>query len=283
MTSPAHARQAEPPTPDRHSCCHSAQAPKSPPDSSPRVGASRWTCPMHPEVVSDSPGDCPVCGMALEPEMPTAEVENPELADMTRRLKIATALGLPVLVLAMSDMVPGQPLQHAVSPWILTLIQAVLATPVVAWAGAPFFRRALGLPREPQPEHVHAHRPRRRGRLALQRRGAVAPRSGPTRPRGLPGARRRAPRLLRGGRRHHGARPPRPGPRAEGPEPDELGHPRPPRPLAEDGAEDRGRGPRGGRPRRARRGGRPPPRPARRARPGGRGRSRTGPPGSTSR
>jgi Cu+-exporting ATPase len=97
---------------------------------------------MDPEVVSDGPGDCPVCGMALEPEMPTAEVESPELADMTRRLKVATALGLPVLVLAMSDMLPGQPLQHAVSPWLLTLAQALLATPVVAWAGAPFFRRA---------------------------------------------------------------------------------------------------------------------------------------------
>ena len=97
---------------------------------------------MHPEVVSDGPGDCPVCGMALEPEVPTAEVESPELADMTRRLKVATALGLPVLVLAMSDMLPGAPLQHAVSPWLLTLAQALLATPVVAWAGAPFFRRA---------------------------------------------------------------------------------------------------------------------------------------------
>ena len=104
--------------------------------------AIRWICPMDPEVVSDGPGDCPICGMALEPEMPTAEVESPELADMTRRLKVATALGLPVLVLAMSDMVPGQPLQHAVSPWLLTLAQALLATPVVAWAGAPFFRRA---------------------------------------------------------------------------------------------------------------------------------------------
>jgi Cu+-exporting ATPase len=97
---------------------------------------------MDPEVVSDGPGDCPICGMALEPEMPTSDVESPELADMTRRLKVATALGLPVLVLAMSDMVPGQPLQHAVSPWLLTLAQALLATPVVAWAGAPFFRRA---------------------------------------------------------------------------------------------------------------------------------------------
>jgi len=97
---------------------------------------------MDPEVVSDGPGDCPICGMALEPEMPTAEVEPPELADMTRRLRVATALGLPVLLLAMSDMLPGAPLQHAVSPWLLTLAQGLLATPVVAWAGAPFFRKA---------------------------------------------------------------------------------------------------------------------------------------------
>ena len=112
------------------------------PAASAAGGAVRWICPMDPEVVSDGPGDCPVCGMALEPEMPTAEVESPELAEMTRRLKVATALGLPVLLLAMSDMLPGQPLQHAVSPWLLTLVQALLATPVVAWAGAPFFRRA---------------------------------------------------------------------------------------------------------------------------------------------
>jgi Cu+-exporting ATPase len=97
---------------------------------------------MDPEVVSDGPGDCPVCGMALEPEMPEANEESPELADMTRRLKVATALGLPVLLLAMSEMLPGAPLQHRVSPWLLTLAQGLLATPVVAWAGAPFFRRA---------------------------------------------------------------------------------------------------------------------------------------------
>ncbi|MHB1046326.1 MAG: copper-transporting P-type ATPase [Thermoanaerobaculia bacterium] len=122
---------------------HEHEDPAAIPATAPAAGgAVRWICPMDPEVVSDGPGDCPVCGMALEPEMPTTEVESPELADMTRRLKVATALGLPVLVLAMSDMVPGQPLQHAVSPWLLTLVQALLATPVVAWAGAPFFRRA---------------------------------------------------------------------------------------------------------------------------------------------
>ncbi|MHB8799274.1 MAG: copper-transporting P-type ATPase [Thermoanaerobaculia bacterium] len=127
-----------------HATAHTHPSPSdSPAPAAPAAGgAVRWTCPMDPEVVSDGPGDCPICGMALEPEMPTAEVESPELADMTGRLKVATALGLPVLVLAMSDMVPGQPLQHAVSPWLLTLVQALLATPVVAWAGAPFFRRA---------------------------------------------------------------------------------------------------------------------------------------------
>lgn len=104
--------------------------------------AARWICPMDPEVVSDGPGECPVCGMALEPEMPTADAASPELADMTRRLQVATALGLPVLLLAMSEMLPGAPLQHRVSPWLLTFLQGLLATPVVAWSGAPFFRRA---------------------------------------------------------------------------------------------------------------------------------------------
>ncbi len=125
-----------------HAHAHPSPSDAPAPAASAVGGAVRWICPMDPEVVSDGPGDCPVCGMALEPEMPTSDVESPELADMTRRLKVATALGLPVLVLAMSDMIPGQPLQHAVSPWLLTLAQALLATPVVAWAGAPFFRRA---------------------------------------------------------------------------------------------------------------------------------------------
>jgi Cu+-exporting ATPase len=101
-----------------------------------------YTCPMHPEVQKDHPGDCPICGMALEPMSPAAEPEagdNAELREMTRRLWIAAALTLPVFLLAMAHLVPGlaQRLETPLSRWI----QFILSTPVVCWAGAPFFRR----------------------------------------------------------------------------------------------------------------------------------------------
>ena len=101
-----------------------------------------YTCPMHPEVVRDAPGSCPMCGMALEPRAVTpTEPSNPELHDMTRRLRIGAVIGLPVFGLAMTEMViGGQPgaLSRAASNWI----QLVCATPVVLWAGWPFFERA---------------------------------------------------------------------------------------------------------------------------------------------
>jgi Cu+-exporting ATPase len=97
---------------------------------------------MHPEIRQAGPGSCPICGMALEPVVVTAEeTPNVELMDMSRRLWVSIGLSAPVLVLAMSEMLPGQPLQHAVSPWGLVGAQAALATPVVLWGGAPFFRR----------------------------------------------------------------------------------------------------------------------------------------------
>ena len=97
---------------------------------------------MHPEIVRPEPGSCPICGMALEPRTVTLEdAPNPELVDMTRRFWISAALSLPLFILAMSDMLPGQPLQHLVSPRLLTWIQFVLATPVVLWGGWPFFER----------------------------------------------------------------------------------------------------------------------------------------------
>jgi Cu+-exporting ATPase len=80
--------------------------------------------------------------MALEPRTVTLEdAPNPELVDMTRRFWISAALSLPLFILAMSDMLPGQPLQHFASPRLLTWIQFVLATPVVLWGGWPFFER----------------------------------------------------------------------------------------------------------------------------------------------
>ncbi|MCI0419412.1 MAG: copper-translocating P-type ATPase [Acidobacteria bacterium] len=103
---------------------------------------TEYTCPMHPEVVKDKPGSCPLCGMALEPRVVTLEEEaNPELQDMTRRFWTSLVLTVPVFLLGMSEMVPGQPLQHALSSRLLTWIQMALATPVVLWAGWPFFER----------------------------------------------------------------------------------------------------------------------------------------------
>ncbi len=105
-------------------------------------GAARYTCPMHPEVRQDGPGACPKCGMALEPEMLTAEEEeNPELADMSRRFWVSLALTAPVFLIAMSEMLPGRPLQDAVPGGLLGWVQLALATPVVLWGGKPFFER----------------------------------------------------------------------------------------------------------------------------------------------
>jgi Cu+-exporting ATPase len=100
-----------------------------------------WTCPMHPEIRQDHPGPCPICGMALEPVMVSAENgSSPELTDMTRRFWFALALGLPVFVLEMGGhLLPG--LHRLVSPMVSIWVQFALATPVVLWAGWPFFAR----------------------------------------------------------------------------------------------------------------------------------------------
>ena len=103
----------------------------------------KYTCPMHPEIIRDGPGSCPICGMALEPlTVSLEEEENHELKDMTRRLWIAALSAIPVFLLGMSDLYPGQPLQQLVSMRTLQWIQLVLATPVVLWCGWPFFVRA---------------------------------------------------------------------------------------------------------------------------------------------
>ena len=103
---------------------------------------TEYVCPMHPEVVQDHPGSCPKCGMALEPrEITLQEEENPELKDMTRRFWIGLVLGFPLFLLAMSDMIPGQPVQQVLSPSVLHWVQWILATPVVLWCGWPFFQR----------------------------------------------------------------------------------------------------------------------------------------------
>jgi len=101
-----------------------------------------YTCPMHPEIVRFEPGACPICGMALEPRTISAsEEENSELSDMTRRFWISVALTTPVLVLGMSDLIPGQPLDRVLSMRAIGWIELLLATPVVLWCGFPFFQR----------------------------------------------------------------------------------------------------------------------------------------------
>jgi len=102
---------------------------------------TEYVCPMHPEVVQDHPGDCPKCGMALETRTATLEEANPELEDMNRRFWVGVVLALPVLVLAMSEMIPGQPLKDILSTKVSNWLQFVLATPVVGWVGLPFFQR----------------------------------------------------------------------------------------------------------------------------------------------
>ncbi len=111
-------------------------------ESSGGAQASEYTCPMHPEVLKDGPGDCPICGMALEPKLATAEAQrDEELEAMTRRLWVCAVLTLPVSAAAMSDMIPGQPLQKWPGAEALVWFQFVLSMPVVLWGARPFFER----------------------------------------------------------------------------------------------------------------------------------------------
>ena len=101
-----------------------------------------YTCPMHPLIVQDHPGNCPICGMTLEPRTVTVEAApNPELADMMRRFWIGAALMLPVLVLAMGPHLIGFPTHELIAPRLSAWLQFALAAPVVLWGGWPFFER----------------------------------------------------------------------------------------------------------------------------------------------
>jgi Cu+-exporting ATPase len=107
----------------------------------PAAGAkTEWVCPMHPEIVRDAPGTCPICGMALEPRTVTAGEEvNPELASMTRRFWVSAAVTVPLLLIAMSRMVPAADI---LSPRLRPWLELILATPVIVWGAWPFFERA---------------------------------------------------------------------------------------------------------------------------------------------
>jgi Cu+-exporting ATPase len=96
---------------------------------------TEYVCPMHPEIVQQEPGSCPICGMALEPRTVTLEEKNPELDDMTRRFWVAAALSLPLVLVAMADMIPGRPLDAIIAPTSGAWLQLLLAAPVVLWGG----------------------------------------------------------------------------------------------------------------------------------------------------
>jgi Cu+-exporting ATPase len=103
-----------------------------------------YTCPMHPEIVRDEPGSCPKCGMALEPRTVSAEEEsNPELSSMTRRFWVSVILTIPLLAIAMGELIAGNPLSTWLPGQLRVGVEFALATPVVIWGGWPFFVRAV--------------------------------------------------------------------------------------------------------------------------------------------
>jgi Cu+-exporting ATPase len=111
----------------------------------PGPARAEWVCPMHPEIVRDAPGSCPICGMALEPRVPSGDQEeNHELRDMSRRFWFATALSVPILLIAMGHLVPGDPIARLLpSARTRTLLELLFATPVCRWAAWPFYVRAV--------------------------------------------------------------------------------------------------------------------------------------------
>jgi Cu+-exporting ATPase len=112
-------------------------------EKDPVCGKVEWTCPMHPQIVRDGPGHCPICGMALEPRTVSAEPQkSPELTDMSRRFWTATALTAPLVLLAMGEMILGRRFEQLLSPRLRTWIELALATPVCTWSAWPFYLRA---------------------------------------------------------------------------------------------------------------------------------------------
>ena len=105
---------------------------------------TEWVCPMHPQIVRDAPGNCPICGMALEPRAGSLEEEkNPELINMTRRFWVSAVLTAPVLYIAMSVYIPEISVENILPLHIVEWIELILATPVVLWGGWPFFVRGV--------------------------------------------------------------------------------------------------------------------------------------------
>lgn len=129
-------------SPKEHACCHKEHGAHKQQEASVSEmgGAVIYVCPMHSEIRQTSPGNCPICGMGLEPETVTSEeVVNPEYLDMKRRFWVALVLTFPVFILEMGE----HGFAHMIPPHVSNWIQLVLATPVVLWSGWPFFQRGL--------------------------------------------------------------------------------------------------------------------------------------------
>ena len=207
----------------------------------PADGASRragcrpgtiYTCPMHPEIRQVGPGTCPICGMALEPETVAAESgPNPELADMTRRFWIGLVLALPVVALEMGGHLTGlhMLLGQQTSNWL----QLVLATPVVLWAGWPFFVRGW---QSLVTRNLNMFTLIAMGTGVAWLYSVVATLAARALPAGVPRPRRRGRGLFRGGGGHHRAGAARPGARTARARADLGRDPRAARPRAEDRA-----------------------------------------------
>ena len=123
---------------------HPPASPVPPPDKregEATAGAVQYTCPMHPEIVRDAPGSCPICGMALEPMVARLDDgPNPELKDFTRRLIVSAALSVPILVLSMGELI-GLRFRDWWGAGVVNWMELALTSPVVVWAALPFFHR----------------------------------------------------------------------------------------------------------------------------------------------
>ena len=182
-----------------HDCCHEREPTNSSDFSHSESGV--WTCPMHPEIEQDHPGDCPICGMPLEPKTLSAgpdEHAEAEIRDLSHKFWIGAALTLPVLLIAMTKMFPGM----GVPAWT-GWVEFALATPVVLWAGGMFFRKGWRSVLNRSPNMFTLIAIGGGSRLSLQRDCDSVSRSIP----GFVPETRRSRALLRGGGGHHGSRP----------------------------------------------------------------------------
>ena len=107
--------------------------------TTPVAPGTKWTCPMHPQILKDEPGSCPICGMALEPMLPSDEPSE-ELSDFTTRMWISAAAAVPLVILTMGELV-GLPVREWIGHQTAVYIEFVLATPIILWAALPFFKR----------------------------------------------------------------------------------------------------------------------------------------------